>query len=163
MKELINENQINVNNVVLQPINKEFSEALTFCWHLRQGFSFSIDKYRLKLYTDWFFNKCLTHHFAFEEEFIFSQIQNNKDAVHKAKSYQRKLKRLFSDQINLEKSISLIEEELEAYVRFEKHKIYKIVVDTIPNKQLNKIMELYKENIMFEDWNDPFWKTIKNK
>lgn len=146
----------------LQPIHKEFSEALTFCWNLRKGFNDSIDKYRLKLYTDWYYKNCLAHHFIFEEKYIYTQFSNNKNEIHKAKSYQRKLKKLFNDHKNIENSISLIEEELEAYIRFEKHKIYNIIIETIPRAQLNTIMKSYKENTVFENWNDPFWKTNKN-
>lgn len=162
MNSFLNTSQLNVNSVLLQPINNEFSEALTFCWHLRQGSCASIDKCRLKLYSDWFYNNCLIHHFVFEEKFIFSHIQNNKEIFLKAKSYQRKLKRLFSDQKNIEKSINLIEEQLEAYVRFEKYKIYQIIINTIPYDQLFLIMKLYKENVIIKNWNDPFWTTIKN-
>lgn len=97
-------------------------------------------------------------HFKKEEEIVFPVLGNEHDLVKKALADHRRLKRLFEDTIDIEKSLSLIEEELEKHIRFEERILFDQIQKVVSPQQLELIMGIHSENSVSEDWGDEFWK-----
>lgn len=144
---------------ILSPLNNEHNQALVFCRNIRRGFSLSVNPERMKLYSNWFFHKNLKFHFEIEEDFIFSLLHDKQEIIAKSRAYQRKLKKYFLNQTEIEKSLSLTEELLESYIRFEKKILLNLITEKIDAKRLNLIMNIYANCIMYEDWGDRFWEN----
>ena len=73
-------------------------------------------------------------------------------------SKHRRLKKLFDDEVNIQKSLSLIEEELETHVRFEKRKLLIEVQKVASPIELKLITKMFLELPIVEIWVDEFWK-----
>lgn len=144
---------------ILSPLNYEYNQALVFCRNIRRGISLSVEPKRMKSYADWFFHKNLKFHFEIEEDFIFSILKDKQEIIAKSRTYQRRLKKLFLNQIEIEKSLSLTEELLETYIRFEKKNLINLITEKIDAKRLNLIMKIYANCIIYEDWGDRFWEN----
>lgn len=142
----------------LQSLSHEHHYGLLVCWKIRTGFKKSIKIERMKAYTDWFFETSLLPHFNIEEEFIFPMLGNENDLVKKALTEHRRLKRLFEDETDIIKSLSLIEEELENHIRFEERILYNEIEKVASKKQLNLIMKIHSESNSNGDWGDKFWE-----
>lgn len=66
--------------------------------------------------------------------------------------------RLFNNDSEIEKSLSLIEEELEQHIRFEERELFNEIQNVATTAQLKIIAELH-DNEKFQDkTNDEFWK-----
>lgn len=144
---------------ILSPLNHEYNQALIFCSNIRRGFSLSVEPERMKLYSNWYFHRNLKFHFEIEEDFIFSLLNDRQEIIAKSRAYQRKLKKYFLNQNEIEKSLSLTEELLESYIRFEKKKLISLITKKIDTKRLNLIMDIYTNCIIYEDWGDRFWEN----
>lgn len=144
---------------LLLPLSQEYGQALDFCGHIRRGFRLSVDAKRMKIYSNWFFQGNLKAHFEMEEDFIFALLTDREDVVVKARAYQRKLKRLFLSQNEIERSLNLSEELLEAYVRFERNRLMDLMIRKIDSRKLNLIMNIYSDSVRYEDWGDCFWEN----
>lgn len=142
----------------LQVLQQEQERGLQFCWKIRQGFKKEIDPERISKYSHWFFRNNLLPHFSVEEDFIFPLLKDKDPVIKKALIDHRRLTRLFKDTANVEKSLSLIEEELENYFRFEKQKLIREIQNAVSEKEMDLIMKIYSESLSFEDWGDEFWK-----
>jgi hypothetical protein len=142
----------------LQFLLLEQERGLHFCWKIRRGFKKEVDLKRISRYSNWFFRNNLLPHFNVEEDFIFPLLKNNDSVLKKAMMDHRRLTRLFMDTSNVEKSLSLIEEELENYFRFEKQKLIQEIRNAVSEKEMDLIMKIYSESLSFEDWGDEFWK-----
>src|SRR6476620_3890431 len=108
----------------LRPLSREHHHGLMLCWKIRSGFNKNVDPARIKRYTDWFYIKYLLPHFELEEEYIFPILKKDSDLVRKALADHRRLRRLFNQRINVELNLGLIEEELEAHIRFEERVLF---------------------------------------
>lgn len=146
---------------ILLPLSREYNHSLLLCWKIRVGFRKSIEIERIKAYTDWFFKTNLKPHFAVEEDFIFPLLGSGNTLVKKALADHRRLTRLFEDKIHIERSLSLLEEELENHIRFEKGQLLNEIHKIGSEKELNLIMNIYSESMSFEDWGDAFWENAE--
>lgn len=142
----------------LQPLSREHHHGLLLCWKIRTGFSRNIAPERIKKYSDWFYTTYLLPHFELEEEYVFSILDDDNELVKKALSEHRRLRRLFNQGINIDKNLGLIEEELEAHIRFEERVLFPEVQKTASREQLTKINEIHKEAEFIENEKDIFWK-----
>jgi len=142
----------------LQPLSREHHHGLLLCWKIRTGFSRNIAPERIKRYTDWFYTTYLLPHFELEEEYVFSILKEDNELVKKALSEHRRLRRLFNQGISIEKNLGLIEEELEAHIRFEERVLFPDVQKAASREQLAKIDEIHKEAEFVENEKDVFWK-----
>lgn len=142
----------------LQPLSREHHHGLLLCWKIRTGFSRNIAPERIKRYTDWFYTTYLLPHFELEEEYVFSILKEDNELVKKALSEHRRLRRLFNQGISIEKNLGLIEEELEAHIRFEERVLFPEVQKAASREQLAKIDEIHKEAEFVENEKDVFWK-----
>jgi len=142
----------------LYPLSHEHHQGLLLCWKIRSGYKKSIQIERIKAYTDWFYKNNLLPHFNLEENFIFPLLGNDNDLVKKAITDHRRLKRLFEDTSDINKSLSLIEEELEKHIRFEERILFNEIEKTASNNELEMIMKIHSIDSSREEWDDLFWE-----
>ena len=76
----------------------------------------------------------------------------------KALLEHRRLKRLFENGEEIEKALSLIEEELESHIRFEERILFSEIQDTATQEQLRVITKHHTDQKFEENTNDEFWK-----
>ncbi|PBQ33210.1 cation-binding protein [Sphingobacteriaceae bacterium] len=142
----------------LQPLSREHHYELLFCWKIRTGFKKNIDVSRIKKYADWFFKNRLIPHFSEEEAFVFPLLGKDHELVKKALADHRRLTRLFEDSLDIKKSLSLLEEELEKHIRFEERILFTEIQKAASEQNLDLIMKVLSEVGTEEEWDDEFWK-----
>ena len=93
-----------------------------------------------------------------EEKHVFSILGNDHELVKKALTDHRKLRRLFENETEVIKSLGLIEELLEAHIRFEERVLF---------NEIQKIATLEEMELMHagldshkkpDEWKHEFWK-----
>ena len=141
----------------LQPLSHDHHHGLQLCWKIRTGFSKQVEVERIKNYADWFFTNHLVPHFELEEKYIFTILDQKNEFVKQALTDHRRLKRLFSETTNLEKSLGLIEEELEKHIRFEERILFPEVQKEATPEQLAEIAKIHDHELFVENNDDPFW------
>jgi hemerythrin-like domain-containing protein len=141
----------------LQPISRDHHHSLLLSWKIRQGFKKGIAPVRIKKYCDWFFVTHIVPHFEIEEEYIFPILGENNELVKKALSEHRRLIKLFSDEDDYERSLSLLEEELESHIRFEERVLFTEVQTVASADQLKAIKLIHKEGEFIDNKADEFW------
>ncbi len=145
-------------NEALQPVSREHHQGLLLCWKIRQGLKKNIAPNRMKVYADWFYKEHLLPHFEIEEKYLFPVLGNEHELIVKATAQHRRLTRLFTDQQQLAKSLSFIEEELETHIRFEERVLFNLIQETATTKQLNTIKKHHVEVPFVENETDMFWE-----
>lgn len=144
----------------LKPLSREHHHGLLLSWKIRQGIKLEVAPNRMKSYTDWFKKNYLYPHFEAEEEWLFPVLGDDDALIKKALAEHRRLRRLFDDESDLIKSLSLIEEELDAHIRFEERVLFNEVQQNASSEELLEI-EKHHHGIVFSDdaWDDHFWKA----
>lgn len=144
-------------NKAIQPLSRDHHHNLLLCWKIRKGFSKGIATERMKKYTDWFFENHVASHFGIEEKYLFPVLGKDHEMVKKALSEHRRLERLFKDETAVEKSLSLLEEELESHVRFEERELFNEIQKKATPQQLEIIAEKHTDGKFKENTEDEFW------
>ncbi len=142
----------------LQPLSREHHHGLLLSWKIRSGFSKNVSVERMKTYADWFFENHLIPHFELEEAEIFSILDSQNELVKKALADHRRLKRLFSEDSSLDKSLSKIEEELEQHIRFEERILFPEIQKVATEEQLQHIAKIHQPESFEDNITDEFWK-----
>lgn len=142
----------------LQPISREHHHSLLLSWKIRTGFKKGVDAKRMKRYTDWFFLEHIQPHFKIEEKYVFPILGNDHELVKKALTDHRRLSRLFKKPDEIEKSLGLIEEELEKHIRFEERILFNEIQKVATPEQLQLIAEVHSEELIPTNEEDEFWK-----
>jgi iron-sulfur cluster repair protein YtfE (RIC family) len=93
-----------------------------------------------------------------EEKQVFPILGAENDLVKRALTEHRRLKRLFKQTTEIEKSLGLIEEELEAHIRFEERILFVEIQKIATQDQLAKIKEIHTEESFSEKDDGLFWK-----
>lgn len=142
----------------LKALSREHHHGLLLCWKIRQGIKFKTEPIRMKSYTDWFKNEYLYPHFEAEEKYVFPVLGNEDPLIKKALAEHRRLRRLFDQQSDVLKALSLIEEELDKHIRFEERIVFN-EVQQIATPGEFKDIEKNHHSIAFSDdaWQDHFW------
>lgn len=112
----------------------------------------------MKTYTDWFFDSHVLPHFKIEEKFLFPVLGQEHEMVKRALAEHRRLERLFRDDKEITRSLSLIEEELELHVRYEERELFNEIQKQATQEQLEVITEVHKDERFQENTVDEFWK-----
>lgn len=141
----------------LQPLSREHHHGLLLSWKIRTGFSKNIEIERIKTYADWFFNNELIPHFELEEAHIFPLLKADNELVKRALAEHRRLKRLFNDEKDIERSLHKIEEELEQHIRFEERILFPEIQKTATEAQLALIEDIHHEEGFVDNVSDEFW------
>ena len=142
----------------LQPLSHDHHHGLQLCWKIRTGFSKKIAPDRIKKHTDWFFKTHLKPHFELEEKYVFPILGADNKLIKKALAEHRRLERLFKQTTDQEKSLGLIEEELDAHIRFEERILFVEIQKIATEDQLAIIKEIHIEEDFVKKDDDLFWK-----
>lgn len=141
----------------LQPFSREHHHGLLLSWKIRNGFNKNIDVKRIKTYADWFFENELIQHFELEETHIFPLLDSDHELIKRALAEHRRLKRLFNDDKDIEKSLHKIEEELEQHIRFEERILFPEIQKNATEEQLALIADIHHDERFVENMDDAFW------
>lgn len=144
-------------HIALQPLSRQHHFGLLFSWKLRKGFSKNIAIERLHDYAKWFFQHEIKPHFAEEEKYIFPILNEENEMIVRALREHRRIERLFNDAENPEKSLSLLEEELDAHIRFEERILFNEIQKVATEAQLQKIEDIHAEPETHREYDDAFW------
>ena len=144
----------------LKPLSRDHHHGLLLCWKIRQGINLSVETERIKSYCDWFWKHHLEEHFQAEEKYLFPILGNDHPMIKQAKSEHRRLKRLFENSQDPEKSIRRIEEELEKHIRFEERILFNEIQLQISETQLQNL-EIHHMSEPLPEWDDEFWLQKK--
>lgn len=142
----------------LQPLSRQHHFGLLFSWKLRKGFSKNIETERLSEYAKWFFQHEIKPHFSDEEKYVFPILEEGNELVERALKEHRRIERLFKDSKDPDKSLSLLEEELDAHIRFEERILFNEIQNAATEEQLQKIEEIHRHLKKTLDYHDPFWE-----
>lgn len=142
----------------IQPLSRDHHHTLLLSWKIRKGFSKGVEPERIKRYSDWFYLNHALPHFEIEEEYLFPVLGDGHEMIQRALAEHRRLKRLFTAAEDLEKNLSLLEEELERHVRFEERELFNEIQRNADERQLAVITEVHKDERFQENSEDEFWK-----
>ncbi|HZJ20989.1 MAG TPA: hemerythrin domain-containing protein [Pricia sp.] len=142
----------------LQPLSRDHHHSLLLCWKIRTGFSKDVAVERIKRYADWLFEHHIRPHFEIEEKHLFPILGNSNERVKKAISEHRRLRRLFNDTEDIDKTLSLIEEELEQHIRFEERILFSEIQKVATEEQLKTISKVHTDEKFRDNTDDEFWK-----
>ncbi len=142
----------------LKPLSRQHHFGLLFSWKLRKGFAENISIDRLKAYTNWFFIQEIEPHFKLEEDHVFPILDARHPLIVRALKEHRRIEQLFHDQDNTQNSLSLLEAELEAHIRFEERILFAEIQQVATKVELEKIEKIHFDTVSKEDYPDPFWE-----
>ena len=142
---------------VTELLGKEYKEALQLCHNIREGIRLKIPLQRIKNYTDWYYKSRLAFHLKKENEYIFPILGDENELIKKTLVKQRRLKRLFEEKQQIEKSLSRIEEELERLIRVHEKEILNEIKKCATLEQLQLIEKVYNKHTITGEWKDVFW------
>lgn len=142
----------------LKTLSREHHHGLLLCWKIRAGIKNNIELSRIKTYADWFYQTYLIPHFEMEEKYLFSILGDQNDLVRKAISDHQRLKHLFRDDLDLPKSLSLIEDELEKHIRFEERILFNEIQKIASPEQLLTLEQIQSKEKFVDNLSDTFWE-----
>ena len=85
-------------------------------------------------------------------------MEPNNELVERALKEHRRIKRLFNDTEDPNKSLHQLEEELDAHIRFEERILFNEIQKVATQEQLDKIAEIHQEPIVPPAYHDEFWE-----
>ncbi len=150
----------------LHPLSHDHHHGLLLCWKIRQGLKKNIDPERIMKYAREFFRDSLEQHFYEEEKFLFPLLGLDHPMIKKACKDHKRLRRLFLDENDLLKTSSLIEEELEAHIRFEERELFNQIQKVAGEDELDRMNKKLHPRHKAEplpQWPDQFWNTHHNQ
>jgi hemerythrin-like domain-containing protein len=155
-----------VNNPInrdkaLQPLSREHHQSLLLCWKIRIGFRKNVEVSLIKSYVDWFYKNHVQSHFELEEKHVFSILGKEHELVKRALAEYRKLRRLFKEENEVVKNLGLIEEKLEAHIRFEERILFNEIQKMATRKELKEMELLHMGSDSLkkpQEWKNEFWK-----
>ena len=145
----------------LAPLSREHHHGLLLCWKIRTGFRKNIPVERIQSYAEWFYKTQLAEHFEIEEKYVFAVLGNEHELVKRALKEHRQLRRLFDGVRDEHKNLSLIEEKLDAHIRFEERVLFNEIQAVASPAELAEISAHHSHSSAVdagEEWGDEFWK-----
>ncbi len=142
----------------LQPLSRQHHFGLLFSWKIRKGLSKNIAVERLQEYTKWFYQKEIKPHFNDEEKYLFPILDEDNELIVRALKEHGRLKSLFNYEENPLKSLTQLEEELVAHIRFEERVLFNEIQKVATEAQLQKIDEIHSNLEKSPVYHDPFWE-----
>ncbi|MBP8822598.1 MAG: hemerythrin domain-containing protein [Flavobacteriales bacterium] len=145
----------------LRGISREHHEGLLLCWKVRAGLARNVPPARIRQYCRRFLKHTLKPHFEVEEDVLFPVLGYQDPDVRKAMADHRRLQRLINGRSDALVAVSLLEEELEAHIRFEERLLFNRIQLLATPEQLAAIerahaaMPVHREADPDED---AFWK-----
>lgn len=147
-------------NESLKQLSRDHHHALLLCWKIRKGLKQNVKSSRIRLYVELFYHEHLSQHFWEEETHLFPLLGADDANIKRAVREHRRLERLILEEQDNLKAVSLIEEELEAHVRFEERTLFNILQEKVPEQKLLEVLSLHKsaDANRLENWTDRFWE-----
>lgn len=148
-------------NEILAPLSREHHHGLLLCWKIRAGYRKNIEVSRMQSYASWFYRRFLLEHFDTEEKYVFSVLGNKHELVKQALTEHRRLRRLFENIQENDKNLGLIEEKLEAHIRFEERVLFNEIQHVALPEQLKELTAMHSDQStmqQMDEWDDEFWK-----
>ncbi|MBX2983820.1 MAG: hemerythrin domain-containing protein [Flavobacteriales bacterium] len=145
----------------LQGISREHHDGLLLCWKIRAGTAKGVAPTRIRRYCRKFLREHLRPHFAIEEDVLFPILGSHHPDVRRAMAEHRRLQRLINGQTDVVIALSLIEEELEAHIRFEERRLFNHIQELATPEQLVEIERAHSsltKPIKEERPEDVFWE-----
>lgn len=142
----------------LKPLSRQHHFGLLFSWKLRKGFHKNIELERMQKFAKWFYEHEIKPHFSDEEKYLFPILEEDNELIERALKEHRRIKRLFNDTKNPEKSLHRLEEELDAHIRFEERVLFNEIQKVATEAQLEKIEQIHAEMEKTPEYPDPFWE-----
>ena len=145
----------------LKPLSREHHQSLLLCWKIRTGLRKKVDVSLIKSYVDWFYKNHVQSHFELEEKHVFSILGKEHELVKRALAEHRKLRRLFKEENEVVKNLGLIEEKLEAHIRFEERILFNEIQKMATRKELKEMELLHMGSDSLkkpQEWKNEFWK-----
>ncbi len=140
------------------PLSRQHHFGLLFSWKIRKGFSKNIPPERMMKYATWFYINEIKPHFSDEEKFLFPILDPNHEMIERALKEHRRIKRLFLDTEDPERSLHRLEEELDAHIRFEERILFNEIQKVATPEQLAMVEEIHTDNEPTPEYSDPFWE-----
>ena len=148
-------------NEFLVPLSREHHHGLLLCWKIRTGYRKNIESERMQDYAYWFYTNHLQSHFDVEEKHVFPILGDGDELVKRALIEHRKLRRLFEGVKVEAKNLGLIEEKLEAHIRFEERVLFNKIQEVALPSEFEEMMLKHSDESgaeHVEEWADEFWK-----
>jgi len=146
------------NEEVRNFLATEHQYCLQFCKKVRTGLQHNVDPDRIKRYSDWFFATYISAQFAVEEELLYTLLPGNDTNIRRAMAEHRRIRRLFEDTRQVEKSLSLLEEEFELHLRYEELILYPKIRKAASLDSLDDFGMRYSPVVFLENTGDMFWR-----
>lgn len=143
--------------------SQEHHFGLLLCWKIREGIKRNIEAKRIASYVLFFFDNDLQHHFAEEEENLFSKL--NDDDVLKQQVLNEH--RLIYEMIKKFRSTDATHEQLNAFaslldnhIRFEERTLFNHIQQKLSDDELKELLkqERNKNDDLDKRWADCFWE-----
>ncbi|QAA81250.1 hemerythrin domain-containing protein [Aequorivita sp. H23M31] len=144
-------------HTALQPLSRQHHFGLLFSWKIRKGFNKNIDPQRMMKFATWFYKNEIKPHFSDEEKYLFPIMEPGNELVERALKEHRRIKRLFLDTTDPERTLHRLEEELDAHIRFEERILFNEIQKVATEEQLRKVEEIHEETEQVKEYSDPFW------
>lgn len=145
----------------LRGISGEHHEGLLLSWKIRVGTAKGVAPARIRRYCRRFLREWLKPHFTIEETVLFPVLGMDHPGVRKAMAEHRRLQRLINGRTDATLAISMIEEELEAHIRFEERQLFNLIQEAATPEQLAEVERAHAArawDISDERPEDVFWK-----
>lgn len=143
---------------VLKPLSRDHHHGLLLCWKIRTGLNKDIQPQRIKVYAEWFWRNHLKPHFDIEENYVFSILGNENKLIKQALTEHHRIKYLFEFSDEIIKNLNLIEEELDAHIRFEERLLFNEIQEIATMEQLQQIERHHSDTKFIDNLSDPFWE-----
>ena len=148
-------------NEFLVPLSREHHHGLLLCWKIRAGYRKKVETSRIQEYAHWFYINHLQPHFEVEERHVFPILGEGDELVKRALMEHRKLRRLFEGVKVEARNLGIIEEKLEAHIRFEERVLFNKIQEVALPSEFEEMMSRHSvesESAHVEEWADEFWK-----
>lgn len=142
----------------IQPLSREHHHGLLLCFRIRVGLHRNIELTRIKQYVDWFWANHLREHFDIEEKHVFPVLDTHDEMHIQAIDEHRRLEALINQDAIHGPTLDQIATLLEGHIRFEERVMFNRIQDIATPEQLAEILANHDQQIICDDWKDPYWK-----
>lgn len=147
-------------NEKIVKLSRDHHAGLLFCWKIRQGVKFHVEKNRMIRYIKYFWDNHFSTHFREEEEFLFPPVKN--DEVQRAIDDHQKIK-ICIDKIGVagiekEEDVLLeLADTVDDHIRFEERVLFPHLQEKLSDEELQKIGEQIINPPFVDNFEDQFW------
>ena len=128
---------------LLRPLSREHHQGLLLCRRIRRELQARADHDLVLNECRAFFHADLLPHFAVEEEVVFPVLGRGNPLVQRAIAEHRRIARLFLRTVDPRTTLGLVEEELEAHIRFEERVLFPEVQRPATPEEMDRIDQVH--------------------